>query len=169
MGTVFWITGLPGSGKTTISRLLYHRIKEDQPTLLLDGDVLRSVLGIEKNYTYLERKKIALIYCKICKMISEQKINVIIATISMFHDCHLWNRANLRRYYEIYIRVPNEVLIQRNQKNLFSGKASHVVGVDIPFEEPKEPHFIIDNNNETSLEDIGANLYNFCLEKIIPK
>ena len=45
MGTVYWITGLSGAGKTTIGKLLYEKIKEKEiNTVFLDGDTLREVL-----------------------------------------------------------------------------------------------------------------------------
>ena len=52
MGIVYWITGLSGSGKTTIGKLLYERMKKTYPnTVFLDGDALRKVFGEDLGYT----------------------------------------------------------------------------------------------------------------------
>lgn len=52
MGTVYWITGLSGAGKTTIGKLLYEKIKEEHlNTVFLDGDTLRKVFGNDLGYS----------------------------------------------------------------------------------------------------------------------
>lgn len=163
-GCVYWITGLSGSGKTTLSHLLYQRLKaEKRKVLLLDGDELRWALGLtDCSYEFEERKKIALIYCRLCKMLAEQGTDVVIATISLFHDCHRWNRENQPSYYEVYLRVPKEVLASRNQKNLYSRDGQAVVGLDVQFEEPVEPDLIIDNHGGVSPEKAAQYIWEEC-------
>ncbi len=57
MGMVYWITGLSGAGKTTIGKLLYEKIEENNPnTVFLDGDILRKVFGDDLGYS---RKEVA--------------------------------------------------------------------------------------------------------------
>lgn len=171
MGHVFWITGLPGSGKTSISRLFYNRLRATKENVvLLDGDELRSVLGIAGHYSYEERKQVAFIYCRLCKMLADQGITIVIATVSMFHDCHSWNREMLSHYHEIYLRTPKEILLQRNQKGLFSAGVQNVVGADIPFEEPRQPDLILENNGDFSTEEmeeqLNASITRYLVEKV---
>ena len=155
-GKVFWITGLSGSGKTTLGKQLYKSIKKDENnTIHLDGDELRKILNFEKRYDVKSRKNVAKTYSKICKKISEQNVNVIISTISMFHSIRSWNKKNIRNYIEIYIMVPKQKLFDRDDKNIYKkfseGKIKNVVGMDICFEEPKNPDIII---NDESLNSI---------------
>jgi len=158
-GRVFWFTGLSGAGKSTISCLFVKRLKKNHDNVVyLDGDEIRSVLGVDGDYAYAERKKLAFIYCRLCKMLADQGHDVVIATISMFHECQKWNRENQCRYYEIYLRAPHEVLKNR-RPHLFSSKSKNIVGIDILFEEPKEPDIVLDNPGDRSPEEIEEELY----------
>ncbi|MCB9092553.1 MAG: adenylyl-sulfate kinase [Halobacteriovoraceae bacterium] len=168
MGILYWITGLAGAGKSTIAQSLVSRLKmESRSVVFLDGDVLRNMLGIEEDYSYKARKRIAFTYCRLCKMLVDQNLDVVIATISMFHDCQNWNRKNFARYFEIYVRVPMKVLRKRNQKSLFSQGCKDVVGVDIPAEEPTNPHIVLDNNGNRSAEEMVEEILNNLKEKSI--
>lgn len=158
-GRVFWVTGLSGSGKTTLAKHLYAlRKKEKSGVVLLDGDALREVFGDSFGYSAEARFKLAMTYAKLCHLLASQGLDVVCATISMFDKCREWNRAHLPNYTEIYLRVPLDVLKKRDQKNLYSrsakGEIANVLGIDIPFEEPKNPDIIIDNDFSESLSHI---------------
>ena len=150
-GILYWLTGLSGAGKSTIGRELYGLIRRKKPNvILLDGDILREVFGETQNYTSAARLELATQYCRLCKMLTDQGIDVICATISLFPECWSWNREHIPYYCEIYIRVSMDILIKRDQKQLYSrgirGEIDHVMGVDIPHKEPETPDLIIDNN-----------------------
>ena len=75
-GTLFWITGFSGSGKTQISKKIYSQIKRNYgPTILFSGDDIRKIFNL-KGYTYNERFKTVMKYCKLAKSITNQNINV---------------------------------------------------------------------------------------------
>ena len=152
---LYWITGLSGAGKTTIAKELYYFLKKRVKNIvLLDGDQLRAVFGNNKGYSLEERLALSLQYCNLCKMLIDQDIHVICATISMFNQIRDWNRNNIDNYLEIYVRVPMDILIKRDQKQLYSRALKKeicgVMGIDIPYEEPCNPDLIIDNNGTTS-------------------
>ncbi len=164
---VFWVTGLSGAGKTTIGQLFYERFKaEHDKTIFFDGDELRKAVADDLGYSEDQRRKCAMRYSRLCKLLSDQGINVIICTISMFHAVREWNRDNIKDYKEIYIRVPMEVLRKRDQKGLYSGTTSevdkHVAGIDFEFEEPKNPDVIVDNDGSRTPEE----LVDYIFEKI---
>jgi len=157
-GKVYWITGLSGAGKTTIGKALYARMKEDYPAVvLLDGDAMREAVGDVFGYTPNDRFKCAMYYSRLCKMIAEQTITVICCTVSMFDDVREWNRKNISDYFEVYIKVNQDTLYKRDQKGLYSGlmngTSSKVTGMDIPFEEPKNPDMVLENNGDLSVGD----------------
>lgn len=158
IGTTYWITGLSGAGKTTIGNLLYRHIKcQNGNIVLLDGDILRQIFH-NTDYTLEGRKKLALQYSGLCKMLNEQGIDVIICVVGMFQACRDWNRKEIQNYKEIYLKVNMEELIRRDQKQLYSRalkkEIDNVMGIDIPIEEPKKPDIIVDNSGKDSPENV---------------
>lgn len=163
-GKVFWFTGLSGAGKTTIGRLFFGLLRERNPAaVFLDGDILREVFGNDLGHSREERLKSAMRNSKLCKMLSDQGIDVVCATISLFRECQEWNRGQMPGYHEIYLRVPMRVLVERDQKQLYSqalrGEVKDVMGVDLPVEEPVRPEFTIDNDGRQTPEQIAVTLF----------
>ena len=100
-GTVYWITGLSGAGKTTIGKLFFDKIKLKKETVIfLDGDELRNAFGNDLGYSRDERFKCAMRYSKICQLLSNQGQDIVICTISMFDEVRNWNRQNIKNYKE---------------------------------------------------------------------
>ena len=156
---LYWITGLSGAGKSTIGTLFYHYLyKLKKNVVYLDGDLLREIFISDQQYSQDERKILAKRYSRLCKLLTDQGIHVVISTISMFHEIREWNRENIKNYYEIYIKVPIEVLVARDQKNLYSlalqGKVKNVIGIDVEAEEPINPDVIINNDGSSTPEEL---------------
>ena len=169
MSKLIWITGLAGSGKTTIGKVVYKKLKETDPaSVIIDGDHYRNVFG-SSGYSKDERLDTAKNLVKFCQFLIEQKINVVCCTISLFNEIHRENREKFDEYYEIYVSCKMEELIRRDQKGLYSsaikGKIKNVVGVDIDFDEPINPFLIIQNEKK---EYLSKNI-NKIIEKIINK
>jgi adenylylsulfate kinase len=157
-GTVYFFTGLSGAGKTTIGGLFYRRLKARKDNVvLLDGDQLRPVFCEDMGYTDEDRLKAAWRAFRVCRMLSNQGIDVVCCSISMYSEVRRWNRSNIDNYKEIYIRARKETLLRRNQKGLYtSGK--NVVGMDLPFDEPKSPDITIENDGAETPESIVSAL-----------
>ena len=157
-GRLFWITGLSGAGKTTISSLLYHYLKKKENNIfLIDGDRIREVYQ-NTDYSEEGREKISYMNMRLCKMLTEQGIDVIIAVIGMRDIYREWNRKNIEEYFEIYLEVPMEILIQRDSKKIYSRalkrEITNVYGIDLPYEEPKTPNIRICNDFSQTPEEI---------------
>ncbi|MHB9335899.1 adenylyl-sulfate kinase [Fusobacterium polymorphum] len=145
MGRVFWITGLSGAGKTTIGYLLYTKLKaQKNPIVFLDGDELRKVFGNDLGYSKEDRLKSAFRNSRLCKLLSDQEIDVICCTISMFDAIREWNRENIKNYFEIYLDVSLETL--KDRKNIYRENNNDIVGINILAEIPKNPDIVLDNN-----------------------
>ena len=128
-GRVYWITGLPGSGKTTIGTSLYYELKKQiDNVVILDGDILKLFVGDSVGYTNQDRLLRAKKYSNICKMLADQGIWVIICTVAMFDEVRQWNRNNIDGYMEIFLDISLEILKERDKKGLYSaGKGMELV------------------------------------------
>lgn len=156
-GIVYWLTGLSGSGKTTIARALTAALrKQNQPVIFLDGDELREVTGNMFGHNRDERLKASLLYSRLCKMLAAQCTHVVCATISLFHETQEWNRIFIPNYLEVFIDVPLAEVIKRDPKSIYAraaaGEINNVVGIDIPADFPKYPDVIIHNIEPFSVD-----------------
>jgi adenylylsulfate kinase-like enzyme len=151
VGSVIWITGFSGAGKSTVAQeLRKHFTAAGMIPVMLDGDVLRAVLARDAAYTPEARQELAWIYARLCREIARQGVPVICATISMYHEVRAWNRANNLLYYEIYLKVPLAERVARDPKGLYAqaggGGVGPMVGSDDAAEEPLSPDLIIENS-----------------------
>jgi adenylylsulfate kinase len=153
VGEVVWITGLSGAGKSTIARRVCELWRAHAPNvMLLDGDEFRAMMGDDLGHTPQDRLQNACRLARLCKLLSAQGIHVVCATMSLFHQCHDWNRHNLPRYTEIYVRTSLETRVRRDPKGLYrralAAEIGDMAGLDLPFEEPQAPDMILDNQED---------------------
>lgn len=165
-GILYWITGLSGSGKTTIGSSLYYELKKRYSNLvILDGDILKKLTGDSLGYSKEDRLKRAGIYSNFCKILTDQGISVIICTVAMYDSVRQWNRNHIERYVEIFLDVEKAVLMERDKKGLYSGqlagKVSDVAGLDIEVEFPKNPDIILKNNGNISVAECVKRILDF--------
>lgn len=166
---VIWLTGLSGSGKSTLCGVLRPKLKALWPNLVtLDGDVVRAAFGDDLGYHEADRTRQIKRIQGIAKMLADQGITVLVAALYAHPDLLAWNRVNLPGYFEIYLKAEVEFLISRDGKGLYSrarrGEVPNVVGVDIPWHEPKNPDLVFD---AASLPPVGA-LADRVLQAIAP-
>jgi adenylylsulfate kinase-like enzyme len=157
-GTVYWVTGLAGAGKTTLGAGLHRALRaRGRNAVFLDGDALREVLG-DPTHDLGTRRATALRYGRLCRLLAAQGLDVVCATISLFHEVRAWNRANIGRYVEVFLDASMETLIARDPKQLYArarrGELRDVVGVDIPAELPDAPDVRVVSDGVRSAEDV---------------
>ncbi len=157
--TAYFFTGLSGAGKTTIGSRFFAALKEQcASSVFLDGDSLRTLFTKQTGYSAEDRNALAFEYFQLVKLLTDQGINVVICSICMFENVRQWNRENISDYKEIYIKVPIETLIERDQKGLYSavqkGETSNVYGMDIEPEYPQSPELTIINDGSRSVDTV---------------
>ncbi len=158
-GILFWITGLSGSGKTTLGKAIHKDItKLYGPTIMISGDNLRKIFKLN-GHKKEERLKLTNSYCQFAKYITNQKINIIFAVVSMFDKPRKWNKQNIKNYVEIYVKSNLKKIIRLRKKKIYHKKnIKNLVGIDIVPEFPKKPNIIINNFFSKSKEKISKEL-----------
>ncbi len=155
-GTI-WITGLAGAGKTSTAVALCGLLRERYPNVVrLDGDEFRKLMDDDLGHDHESRVKNAYRLARMCGFLTGQGIITVCATMSLYPEIWEWNRANIARYFQVYLKVDHEVLKRRDQKKLYSGAAAgnhrNVVGVDLHFHEPEGSDMVLDNSGDGAVE-----------------
>jgi len=162
--SVIWLTGLSGSGKSTIANELSIKLhSQGKLTHILDGDNIRMGLNKDLGFSDDDRKENIRRISEVAKLLTDAGIIVITAFISPFRD----ERENAKQiigednFIEVYIESPLDVCESRDPKGLYkkarTGSIKMFTGIDSPYEEPLTPNIKI----ETHLYDIQT-----CTEKI---
>ena len=156
-GILFWITGLSGSGKTTLAKKLFpYVLKNCGPSIHLDGDTLRKILDLH-GYSFRDRIANSEKFTKIAKFLTDQGINVVFSLVGLMDKPRNWNRKNIKKYIEIYIKSDVKKIISKNKKKIYK-KNKNIVGVNIKPQFPKKPDIIIENTFSKNLVNLDREL-----------
>lgn len=167
---VIWMTGLSGSGKTTIAKYLdealYHKGYVAQ---ILDGDNIRS--GINSNLTFSEadRKENIRRIAEVSKLFMNCGIIIINSFISPTEEIRKMalNIIGQENFFEVFVSAPLEVCEKRDTKGLYAkarrGEIKNFTGIDSPFELPQNADATVRTDIQTIEESV-----NQLLERILP-
>jgi len=157
-GIVFWITGLSGSGKSSIGNKIVKDINKNYgKTIIIHGDDIRNIYNI-KNYELKNRLALGKSNSDLCNLISKQGINVVFTTVGLFYQLHKYNKSNFKKYIEIYIKSDIKDLLKNNKKKFYKNKNKLVWGLDLKPEFPKKPDITLENNFKISIERLSEDL-----------
>lgn len=164
---VFWLTGLSGAGKSTLGRHLVTHLKSaGYHPIYLDGDEIRQALqdpDAALGYDPKSRLRNAYRICNLARLLESQGFLIVVATMSLFHEIHRYNRSNFESYQEIWIKAPMETLRDRHPQQLYENQAKDVVGHDLIPEFPQNPNLVLSNSNPQELEVAHETLWQHCL------
>jgi cytidine diphosphoramidate kinase len=162
MNKCYWVTGLSATGKTTLSTMLVKHLRNNGRVVIhLDGDILRKVLS-DNTYTREERIALGMRYSRLCKLLTNQGVDVVIAVIGLFKEIHEWNRKNIPNYVEIFIETPLTELKKRDPKHLYRdfelGKTNNVAGIDLQVDYPSKPDVYLKWNEQSTTNSMFGKL-----------
>jgi sulfate adenylyltransferase len=160
-GFTIFLTGLSGSGKSTIAKVLLVKFMElrERPVTLLDGDIVRKNLSSELSYSREHRNLNVTRIGFVASEITKNGGIAICAPIAPYEESRQANRALISRYggyVEVHVSTPLEICEQRDRKGLYAkaraGKIQGVTGITDPYIPPSQPELRIDTSATTPLE-----------------
>ncbi|NUU35669.1 adenylyl-sulfate kinase [Pseudomonas sp. C2B4] len=152
-GMVIWLTGLSGSGKSTIANALEKKLHaEGKRTYILDGDNIRSGLCRDLGFSEADRNENIRRIAEVSKLMLDAGLVVITAFISPFKVERGMAREliGVENFFEVYVKTPLAVCEQRDPKGLYkkarNGALQNMTGIDSPYESPEAPNATIDSS-----------------------
>jgi adenylyl-sulfate kinase len=146
LGGVIWLTGLSGSGKTTIAGALEAELKaEGHAVIILDGDRLRQGLCADLGFSPEDRQENIRRVGEVARLFAEAGLICIVALISPYRRDRARARAAAPpgRFWEIYVNAPLSVCERRDPKGLYArartGELREFTGISAPYEAPEQP------------------------------
>ncbi len=165
-GWCVWITGLPGSGKSTVANILLEKLRAKRiHAQLVSIDMLRHAVTPKPTYSEEERDIVYAALVFAAKLLTENGVNVIIDATGNRKRYREQVREQIPKFVEVYLRCPLDLCVRREaQRNNtyqapkqiyekgFTGKSGTVPGVNVPYEEPAHPELVIDTSKQTPEE-----------------
>ena len=156
---VVWLTGLSGSGKSTIGNILEKKLaRMNRHTFLLDGDNVRHGLNKDLGFTETDRIENIRRVGEVAKLMTDAGLIVITAFISPFRSERDMVRGMMQpgEFIEVFVDTPLEEAERRDVKGLYAkargGQLKNFTGIDSPYEEPHSPEIRIDTTQMSAAE-----------------
>jgi adenylylsulfate kinase len=178
VGWAVWITGLPGSGKSTIANALGKKLKKAKVHYqILSIEMVRKALTPHPSYTEEERKIVysALVFA--AELLTKNGVNVIIDATGNRRIYRDNARKKIKKFMEVYVKCPLKICIKREMsrkktygapkgiyKKALTGKSLTVPGIGVPYEAPLKPEVII-NSVKLKPEKAAEKIFNKIKER----
>ncbi len=167
-----WMTGLSGSGKTTIAQGLEKKLHVDgYLTQVLDGDNIRSGINNNLGFSLADREENIRRIAEVTKLYVNSGLITINCFVSPTIDIRNMAKEIIGEadMLEVFVNTPLEVCEARDVKGLYkkarAGEIKNFTGIDSPFEAPVSPAFELKTDNQTVEESVQT-LYDFVISKI---
>ncbi|EDW23513.1 adenylyl-sulfate kinase [Bacillus sp. FSL K6-4563] len=164
---IIWLTGLSGSGKSTIANAAARELFEQgYQVTVLDGDNVRHGLNKDLGFSDDDRKENIRRIGEVAKLFVEQGTIVITAFISPFQEDRRIVRQLVEagEFHEVFVKCDLNVCEERDPKGLYkkarNGEIPFFTGIDSPYEEPAAPELVLDTG-ELSREESKQRLVDY--------
>lgn len=155
-GALLWMTGLSGSGKSTIAYTLEHAlVQRGHLAYVLDGDNIRHGLNKNLGFSAEDRKENIRRIAEVGKLFVDAGVLTITAFISPYREDRDAARATIGQgdFFEVFCNTPLDICETRDPKGLYkkarAGEIKGFTGIDDPYEAPTKPEIVIDATNVT--------------------
>ncbi|SFA70103.1 adenylylsulfate kinase [Pseudomonas sp. NFIX10] len=160
---VIWLTGLSGSGKSSLADALEQRlVSKGCHTYLLDGDNVRMGLCKDLGFGDRDREENIRRVAEVANLFVDAGLIVITSFISPFHRDRALARSVIgdECFIEVYVDTPLSECERRDPKGLYSkarqGLIKNFTGIDSPYEAPDSPQIIIDTLTHSVDDGVDA-------------
>jgi adenylylsulfate kinase len=159
-GVTVWFTGLSGAGKTTISRVVEQKLRENGYKIeILDGDVVRENLTKGLGFSKADRDENIRRIGFVAHLLTRNGVIVLVSAISPYREIRNEVRQRIGDFVEIYVNAPLAICENRDVKGLYkrarSGEIKNFTGIDDPYEAPFHPDVECRTDQETLDESIA--------------
>jgi len=169
-GCVLWLTGLSGSGKSTIARAFERRMRQTgRPVTVLDGDVLRRGLTSDLGFSPADRDENIRRAGEVAALFADAGLIAVAAFISPYRQARSRARraAGPGRFVEVFVDTPLAECERRDPKGLYrrarAGELADFTGIDAPYEPPESPELVL--ATDTTPDDCAAAIERCLVER----
>jgi adenylylsulfate kinase len=157
--SVIFLTGLSGSGKTTVAKALMEKFrKKGAVPVMLDGDEIRNVIKLT-GFDEESRKKHNLNVGYMASLLEAQGSIVIVSLISPYDDVRNKIRVMCKNFIEVYVSTDIRICIARDTKGLYAkainGEIKDFTGISAPYFPPQHPEVTIDTGALSIRESVN--------------
>lgn len=165
-----WLTGLSGSGKSTVARSVERQLTDlGHAACILDGDNLRGGLCRDLGFSARDRRENIRRVSEVARLMNDAGLIVITAFISPYHEDRDMARRRIggNRFVEVYINTPLDVCEARDPKGLYrkarAGQCPDFTGISAPYEIPENPDLTVSTCHDTP-ETVARRIVNHLKE-----
>lgn len=162
-GVTIWMTGLSGSGKSTVASLLEKMLLErGKHAYRLDGDNVRHGLNSNLGFSADDRAENIRRIGEVAKLFTDAGVIAITSFISPYRRDREAVRGKMGKgdFVEVYIKASLEAAEKRDPKGLYkkarAGEIKGFTGIDDPYEEPASPEVVVETERMTAEEGAGV-------------
>jgi len=156
-GFAVWLTGIPASGKSSITRELVKQLRAcNVSVVVLESDEMRKILTPAPTYSGEERGQFYRALALIGALITRNGINVIFDATANKRAYRDKARQAIKKFAEVYVVCPREICVKRDPKGIYAQAAlkiaTNVPGIQAAYEPPLSPELTLDGQAPPVLE-----------------